>query len=77
MDFGAIHAIKDLGEVQKFLGLTITRDRTKRTLSISQESYTRKLVGEYLSPSDYTCPTPVSNRECCWNYGTAGIVWQG
>jgi hypothetical protein len=62
-DFGAIHSLKDLGKVHKCLGLTITRDRAKRILYISQESITRKLVDEYLSPGDYTCPTPVSNRE--------------
>ena len=60
---GSIHKIKDLGEIHRYLGLTITRDRAKRTLCISQESFVRKLVDEYLSPGDYTCPTPVSNRE--------------
>lgn len=61
--FRSIHKIKDLGEIYKYLGLTITRDRAKRTLCISQESFTRKLVDEYLSPRDYTCPTLVSNSE--------------
>ena len=61
--FGSIHKIKDLGEIHRYLGLTITRDRAKRTLCISQESFTKKLADEYLSPGDYTCPTPVSNRE--------------
>jgi len=60
---GAIHALKDLGEVHKCLGLTITGDRTKRTLSISQEDNIQKLIDEYLSPADYTCPTPISSRE--------------
>src|SRR5277367_752199 len=48
--FGSIHKIKDLGEIHRYLGLTITRDRAKRTLCISQESFARKLVDEYLSP---------------------------
>jgi hypothetical protein len=61
--FRAIHKLKDLGEIHKCLGLAITRDRTKRILYISQEDFAQKLVDEYLSPRDYTCPTLVSNRE--------------
>jgi hypothetical protein len=33
--FELIHKIKDLKEIHKYLGLTITRDRAKRTLCIS------------------------------------------
>jgi hypothetical protein len=33
--FGSIHKIKDLREIHRYLGLTITRDREKRTLCVS------------------------------------------
>lgn len=62
-NFGAVHKLEDLGDIHKYLGLTITRDRTKRMLYISQESFTRKLIEDYLSPGDYTASTPVTSRE--------------
>ena len=36
--------IKDLGEISKILGIRITRDRSKRTLTIDQGEYIRKVM---------------------------------
>lgn len=57
-EFSKMYKIKDLGEVRTFLGLEVTRDRASRTLTISQRSYTLKLIDEYLGGSDRTDPTP-------------------
>src|SRR3954469_24587100 len=51
-EFGKLYKIKDLGEINTCLGLEITRDRSSRTLTISQKSYTLKLINEYLGGSD-------------------------
>lgn len=37
----------DLGEAQYILGLQLTRDRTARTLSLSQAEYVRRVVERY------------------------------
>ena len=57
-EFGKLYKIKDLGEISMCLGLDIVRDRPSRTLTISQKSYTLKLVNEYLGGSDRIDPTP-------------------
>ena len=36
--------VKDLGEPDTFLGMSVTRDRPARTLKLSQETYTRNLL---------------------------------
>jgi hypothetical protein len=38
---------KDLGEPRKFLGLRITRDRTRRTLRIDQEEYSKSIIKRF------------------------------
>jgi hypothetical protein len=58
--FGAVHKIKDLGEIHQLLRLTITRDCTKKRLWISREGFTQKLVDEYLSLGDYCGGVPWS-----------------
>jgi hypothetical protein len=39
--------MKNLGNLKNFLGVTIERDRTRRTISISNESYLEKILSEY------------------------------
>jgi hypothetical protein len=43
-DLSSRFSMKDLGEAQYILGLQIERDRTARTLSISQREYVRKML---------------------------------
>ena len=42
-----LYKMKDLGEAQYILGIQITRDRAKRTLSLSQTGYIRNLVQKF------------------------------
>ena len=46
--------IKDLGAVKDILGMTVTRDRKLRTITLSQSSYLRKLVTKYRLDPDIT-----------------------
>lgn len=39
--------MKDLGDAKKILGMEITRDKVKGTLSTSQEGYLLKVLGKY------------------------------
>ncbi|QRV96994.1 Pol polyprotein/retrotransposon [Ceratobasidium sp. AG-Ba] len=39
--------IKDLGEADQVLGMEVTRDRSAKTLILSQKKYTRQLLEEY------------------------------
>jgi hypothetical protein len=39
--------LKDLGELKRFLGLDITRDRAKKQLRISQVPYMRKILSKF------------------------------
>lgn len=39
--------MEDLGEATNILGMTITRDRRKRTISLSQQSYVKNLLQSY------------------------------
>jgi Reverse transcriptase (RNA-dependent DNA polymerase) len=40
-------SVKDLGEQKKFLGCNITRDRTNKTITISQQPYVMKTPAKY------------------------------
>ena len=51
-EFAKRFKIKDLGELTHILGMTIERDRAKRTLTISQCSYVRRLLKDLLMEED-------------------------
>ncbi|NDX61125.1 hypothetical protein G3N22_19985 [Acinetobacter baumannii] len=44
---GKCFAMKDLGEAQSILGITIYRDRSKRLLGLSQEKYIDKVLNRF------------------------------
>ena len=50
----------DLGEAQYILGLQITRDRSTRTLSLSQAEYVRRVVERYNMSNAKVVPTPLA-----------------
>jgi hypothetical protein len=52
-------AMKDLGEAQYILGIQIQRDRTARTLSISQREYVSKLLTHAGMEDSRTAITPL------------------
>ena len=52
--------IEDKGPISSFLGLKVTRDRTARTLTLSQRTYIESIVKEFLhSESINSKPTPL------------------
>jgi hypothetical protein len=55
--------IKDLGEVKKILGLEITRDRTKRTIKITQTAYLDEILAEYGLTDAREAKTPSASQE--------------
>eukprot|EP00171_Calliarthron_tuberculosum_P001087 IDg1087t1 len=51
--------MKDLGRAQEFLGLEITRDRSTRTLTLSQSSYIDKVLDRFGMTNCNSLPTPM------------------
>ena len=51
--------MKDLGMLHWFLGMRVTRDRNRRTLSIDQSQYIDKIVSEHRVSSNRTAWTPM------------------
>lgn len=52
----------DLGEAQYILGLELTRNRTARTLSLSQFEYVRRVVERYGMENCKHQPTPMATK---------------
>jgi transposase InsO family protein len=52
---------RDLGAAHIFLGLEITRDRAKRTLTLSQGKYTREVIEEFRMTDAYPVATPMNS----------------
>jgi hypothetical protein len=50
--------LKELGPVQSFLGLQVTRDRENRTIYLSQEAYTDKILAKFDKQSINPVSTP-------------------
>jgi transposase InsO family protein len=50
----------DLGEVQYILGLQVTRDRLRRTLTLSQAEYVRRLLERYGMLNSRPTDTPIA-----------------
>ena len=56
-DLGLLHEVKqfllkyfdmkDMGETSYIIGIKIERDRSRRTLGLSQEAYINKVLGRY------------------------------
>jgi hypothetical protein len=56
--------MKDLGEAKFVLGIAVIRDRSKRTIALSQASYTRELLRTYQMESCNAAHTPVQPNVC-------------
>ena len=63
--FASVFKIKDLGEIQKILGMRITRDRKQRTIIVDQEAYIEKILQKNGMSKDTFKPTslPISGYE--------------
>ena len=56
----------DMGDVSLVLGMGITRDRTKGTVTITQDDYIKFLLERYgMASSNFAC-TPGMGKEFCW-----------
>ncbi|TMC14027.1 MAG: Ty1/Copia family ribonuclease HI [Chloroflexi bacterium] len=57
--------MKELGELKWFLGMHIFRDRSKKSLWLSQSSYIEKVANEFIPDLDPSrCPyTPIAEEE--------------
>ena len=57
------YAIKDLGECEWILNMKVTRDRSNRTMTLSQEAYIERIIREFnmenMKPA--STPAPVSD----------------
>ena len=49
----------ELGELKAFIGVEVQRDRTKRTLKISQKSYIDRILTDHGMENCATVATPV------------------
>ena len=58
-DLSSRFKMKDLGESRVILGLDITRDRAKRTLSLNQSRYAQKMIDRFGMGSARGQPTPM------------------
>ena len=56
-------SMTDLGEVSLILGMKITRDRSKRTLYISQTDYTRSILDLFNMKDCSPVSTPSTGAE--------------
>lgn len=50
--------MKDLGDAKKIVGMEISRDREKGTLTISHEDYAWKVLGNFNMEKSKSVPTP-------------------
>mgnify|MGYP000037351645 CR=1 FL=1 len=50
------------GEVKRYIGIDITRDRVNRTMKLSQHDYRKSLTDKYLQPSTLPKSTPVNSQ---------------
>jgi len=59
-DLSSRFEMADLGEVQYILGLQVTRDRLRRTLTLSQAEYVRRLLERYGMLNSRPTDTPIA-----------------
>lgn len=57
-DLESHYDLKSMGEAKRFLGFDIVRDRAKRTISLSQESYTRTIINKFGYEGLHAVKTP-------------------
>lgn len=64
-EFGKVFKIKDLGEIQKILGVKVTRDRAKGTLRLDQTHYAKDVLAKLHMNTDRVYPTasPLSSYD--------------
>ena len=55
-------SMKDLGAAIKILGMTITRDRQKKVLTLSQKSYIDKVVERFGMAEAKHVPIPLASH---------------
>lgn len=51
-EFAKVFKIKDLGEVQKILGVHVTRDRVNKTITLDQGHYVKDILATYQMEQD-------------------------
>ncbi|CAI7921120.1 unnamed protein product [Closterium sp. NIES-53] len=54
------HICTDLGELQRYLGLQITRDRAARTITLTQPHMVEQILTQFRSPFSKVQPTPLA-----------------
>lgn len=70
-EFGKVFKIKDLGEVQKILGVRVTRDRRNRTLRLDQTHYVKDVLEKFHMAKEKAHPThsPMDSYEALQKSG--------
>jgi transposase InsO family protein len=58
-DLQSVFEIKDLGDVHWLLGVAITRDRQKHTVSLSQAAYVDTIISRFKMEKAYPVSTPL------------------
>ncbi|CAI7761285.1 unnamed protein product [Closterium sp. NIES-54] len=54
------HNCTDLGELQRYLGLQITRDRAARTIMLTQSRMVEQILTQFRFPFSKVQPTPLA-----------------
>ena len=57
-----VFQMKDLGELQMFLGMQITRDRENKIMKIQQSEYTEKILKRFNMNESKSQNTPMVTR---------------
>jgi len=66
--FSKFFKVKDLGEVKKIIGIEVTRNRSERTIHISQPAYVEKLLKKFNMSDCKECLTPEEHtKRLCKN----------
>jgi len=58
-DIQGLMQCKDLGELQHYLGMELTRDRSARTISLSQSFYINSILQRFDMSLAHPCATPI------------------
>ena len=67
------YEMRDLGDLQWFLGVRILRNRAERKLWLSQDAYVDKLISKYNLEGHRPTFTPLPARELVPNSGQATL----
>ena len=75
--------MKDLGEAAYILGIKIYRDRSKRLIGLSQDTYIYKVLKRFnmeeakkeFLPMSHGIHEPVSAGPLCWKYALEAIIF--